>query len=84
MNFEFSASPFDGGTLGRYYASHAAVKMVGAAPDEPFAVSKPLCLECKRYLQHEAKRRAHPQVVADPVATYVFHEDGQVEVMTGS
>jgi hypothetical protein len=64
---------------GRYQASHAELQMTEAAPNEPFAVSRPMCLVCQAYLARLAEVTQEPQTVLDPAIGRIFYPDGMIE-----
>lgn len=75
------AGAFDQGVPGRYNASHAEKKLSVLAPDEPIAVSRPMCPDCQDYFQALAKARGKIQVIADPDYVRIFHPDGTIDII---
>ena len=69
---------FDQGQPGRYNSSHAEKQLSVAAPNEPMAVSIPMCSDCKPYFQKLARFTNEAQVVADPDKIRIFHPDGSI------
>ncbi|MGH9280305.1 MAG: hypothetical protein ACRD12_19670 [Acidimicrobiales bacterium] len=68
-----------GGFEGKYQASHAEKQQAIRRPNEPNAVSEPMCADCTSFYQPLAIHRNRAQVVTDPHATYVFRPDGTVD-----
>ena len=69
---------------GRYYASHAEKQLAVTNPNEPIAVTRPMCKDCYVFYQKLAQSRNSPQVVTDPDVTRVFWPDGTVTLPDGT
>jgi hypothetical protein len=67
-----------GGFPGEYHASHAEKQQIVARPNEPVAVTKPMCPDCVKFFQKEAKWRDVAQEVLDPDCKRIFHPDGSI------
>ncbi len=67
------------GFPGKYQASHAEKQLSILRPDDPIAVSEPMCNDCNGFFQKRAIYRNSPQVVTDPNGTWIFRPDGTVE-----
>lgn len=76
-----SAGAFDQGVPGQYNASHAEKKLSILAPNEPIAVSRPMCTDCQNYFQALARAIGRFQVVADPDYVRIFPPDGSIDVI---
>jgi len=72
------AGALDQGVPGRYNASHAEKKMSILSPNQPVAVSRPMCPDCQEYFHLLAQYTQHIQVVADPQIIRIFRPDGSV------
>ncbi len=68
----------DQGEVGRYYASHAEKQAAVLSPNKPIGVSKPMCLDCRKFFRELAKEKDKIQIVADPEKTRIFKPDGSI------
>jgi hypothetical protein len=67
-----------GGFPGKFNASHAEKQLAVARPNDPIAVSRPMCSDCQGFFRAQAEYTGKPQVVTDPDMTRVFQPDGTV------
>jgi hypothetical protein len=76
------AGPHDGvrygGFPGEFNASHAEKQLSVVSPNEPIAVSQPMCPDCKAFFAKLAAHRDEVQVVTDTNGTWIFRPDGRV------
>ncbi|MGH9277708.1 MAG: hypothetical protein ACRD12_06325 [Acidimicrobiales bacterium] len=68
-----------GGFVGKHKASHAEKQLAIRRPNDPIAVSEPMCPDCQGFFQRLAIHRNRTQVVTDPDGTYIFRADGTVD-----
>ena len=68
-----------GGFPGQYKASHTEKQLAVIRPNDPIAVSEPMCGDCRGFFQRLAVHRNRRQMVTDPAGTWIFRPDATVE-----
>ena len=68
-----------GGFPGQSKASHAEKQLAVLRPNDPIAVSEPMCGDCRGFFQRLAVHHDRRQVVTDPAGTWIFRPQATVE-----
>jgi hypothetical protein len=69
---------FDGGILGRFFASHAERQLIAISHLRVIAVSRTMCADCVRFFTRLAMVNRRMYTVADPTGIRLFMPDGNV------
>ena len=70
------------GFPGSFSACHAEKQVALLSPNHPVGVSKPMCVDCRKFFSKLARSRNVDQVVTDPICTRTFKVDGTVDIET--